>query len=81
MATGIVAYTVATVLAISYASSGAALDLAIGPVVVLAVEQLGVDGGAVTTLGPGLLVVAIAGGIVNAVGALTIAWWGRRRAG
>ncbi len=76
VATGILAYTIATAAAIIVASSGATIDVRFGPLVVLAVEELD-DGGAVTTMGPGLLLVALVGGAVNAGGALVIA----RRAG
>jgi hypothetical protein len=79
VATGVVAYSVVTVLAISVASSGSAIDLGIGPVVVLEVEQLRAEGGAVTTLGPGLLLVALAGGVANAAAALAIGWRTGRR--
>ncbi|MDH4176647.1 MAG: hypothetical protein OEW31_09675 [Thermoleophilia bacterium] len=79
VACGVLAYTAATVTAIVAASSGAVLELRIGPVVVLVVEQLDDRGGAVTTLGPGLILVALAGGVVNAAAALAIGWRERRR--
>ncbi len=79
VATGILAYSVATVLAITVASTGSAIDVEIGPLAVLVVEQLGATGGSATTLGPGLLLVALAGGVVNAVAALVLARRERRR--
>ncbi len=81
VAAGVLAYTVATAAVIVVASSGSVLDLGLGPVAVLSVDQLPDDGGTVTTLGPGLIVVALVGGLANAVAAFVIARRERRRPG
>jgi hypothetical protein len=78
VASGVVAYTLATAVAVAVASGGSTIEIAVGPVVVLAVERA--DGDAVTTLGPGLAVIALAGGILNAAAAVVVSRWGRRRA-
>jgi hypothetical protein len=71
VATGILAYAIAAALAIAAQAGDRALDIALGPVVVVSVV---VDGpSAVTTFGPGLLLIALAGGLLNLVAARLIA--------
>lgn len=63
IAAGVVAYALVAALAVTAQAAGRALDIAVGPFVVVTVTH----GGAatVTTFGPGLGVVALAGGLVN----------------
>jgi hypothetical protein len=76
VASGVLAYTAARAIAIAAASGGSTIGIAIGPIVVLEVDQ--VDGNAITTLGPGLVVVALCGGVLNAVAAIVISRRGHR---
>lgn len=69
-AAGALAYAAATTLALAVAASGGAVSISAGPIAVVAVEQT-TDGNA-TTLGPGLVLVALAGGVVNAVAAAVL---------
>ena len=75
LALAVVGYAAAAALAVAAQAGGATVDVAIGPLVVLSVA---LEGPArVTTFGPGILVIALAGGIAN-VGAAQLI---RRRAG
>jgi ABC-type Co2+ transport system permease subunit len=61
----VVAYATAVTVGLAVAAADAELHIAIGPATLLAVES-GRDGFA-TTFGPGLLVLAIVAGLLNAV--------------
>ena len=74
LAFGVVAYTAAAALAVAAQAGDHALDLAFGPIGVLAVEDRA--GVTTTTFGPGLLLLALAGGCANVALAALI----RRRA-
>jgi hypothetical protein len=73
-AIGLVAYAAAAALAAAAQAGDRSLDLALGPVVVLSVMHRA--GTTTTTFGPGLLLLAVAGGVLN----LTLAAFIRRRA-
>ena len=76
IASGVLGYAAAAAFAVAAQEGGHAFRIAIGPVVIVAVER---DGGATaTTFGPGLLLLALAGGLVNAGVALLIARRSRR---
>ncbi len=68
--TGAVAYALGAALVVAAAAAGSTLRLAVGPVVMAAVEREGAQ--VVTTLGPGLGAVAIAGGLLNAAAGLVL---------
>lgn len=69
-AIGGTAYVIAAAAALVAAATATSLDAALGPLVLVAVEQR--SGETVTTLGAGLLAVALAGGLANLVAALTL---------
>jgi hypothetical protein len=74
LAAGAVAFAVAVaVAAAAQAGSASSLELSLGPLVLVALERT--DGGTATTFGAGLPLVALAGGLVNAAGAILL---GRR---
>lgn len=75
IAVGILAYAGATALAVAAQAAGRSLAIGLGPIVVVAVEREA--SAAVTTFGPGLIVIAAIGGLVNLGAAQLI----RRRAG
>ena len=75
VAVGVVAYAVVAALAVMAQAGGHALELALGPLVVVAVTRG--DGATVTTIGPGLAAVALAGGLANLALALLL----RQRSG
>ena len=60
----VVAYAIAATVGLAVAASDAQLHVAIGPATLLAVES-GRDGSA-ATFGPGLLVLAVVAGLLNA---------------
>jgi hypothetical protein len=70
-----VGYAAAAALAVAAQAGGTTVDLAVGPVVIVSVAFEGAD--RVTTFGPGILVVALAGGVANVAAARLI----RRHAG
>lgn len=74
LATGLLAYACAVGLAVLAQAGERALGIHAGPLVLVAVERT--PGGTATTFGSGLLVVALLGGIVNALLAVALA---RRR--
>ena len=75
LAFAVVGYAAAAALAVAAQAGGATVDVAVGPLVVVSVS---LEGAArVTTFGPGILVIALAGGIANVAAAQLI----RRRAG
>lgn len=63
VAIGVLAYTLAAALAVAAQAGGRTLDVALGPLAVVAVA--GERSETVTTFGPGLLVLAFVGGLVN----------------
>jgi hypothetical protein len=71
-AVGALAYAAASTIGLAVAASGGELTLGLGPLGILSVERL-VDGGSATTLGPGILVLAAAGGLANAAAAAVLA--------
>lgn len=71
---GVLAYAAAASLAVATQAAGGALLVGVGPILVVSVEAE--ETVASTTFGSGLLVVAIAGGLLNLVVARLI----RRRA-
>jgi hypothetical protein len=75
LAAGLVAYALAAAAAITVQAAGHTLEIAVGPIVLVAVVEQG--GAVVTTFGTGLALVALAGGIVNLLAANVL----RRRAG
>jgi len=74
LAIGVVAYTAAAALAVAAQAGDRPLDLTLGPVGVLTVADHG--GVTTTTFGPGLFLIAVAGGLAN----LALAALIRRRA-
>jgi hypothetical protein len=75
IAVGVVAYAVVAALAVAAQAGGRALELALGPLAVVSVTQG--EAATVTTFGPGLVVLALVGGLAN----LALAWLLRRRSG
>ena len=63
VALGILAYALAAALAVAAQAAGRALEIAVGPLAVVTVTHGGTA--TVTTFGPGLGVVALAGGLAN----------------
>jgi len=76
VAAGSLAYAGAAALAVITQAGGRALDVRVGPLVLVVVERSG--GGTATTFGSGLLALAVLGGVVNALLAVALA---RRRRG
>jgi hypothetical protein len=67
---GALVYAAAIAAAALADAGGAELDVALGPLVVLAVER---DGASVTTVfGPGLVLLAVAAGALNALAATVL---------
>ena len=73
-AIGLVAYTAAAALAVAAQAGDRSVDLALGPVGIVSVVERA--GATTTTLGPGLLLLAVVGGLANVAVAALI----RRRA-
>jgi hypothetical protein len=71
VAIGVVAYAVAAALAVTAQVGGRALELALGPLAVVSVTHGGA--GTVTTFGPGLVALALAGGVAN-LGLARLMW-------
>jgi hypothetical protein len=63
VAVGVVGYTVLAALAVTAQAGGRALDLALGPLTFVLVARGGTE--TVTTFGPGLIALALAGGSAN----------------
>jgi hypothetical protein len=63
VAVGVVAYALVAALAVTAQAGGRALDIALGPLTVVSVTQAGKA--SVTTFGPGLFALALAGGLAN----------------
>jgi hypothetical protein len=74
LALAVVGYAAAAALAVAAQAGGSTLDVGIGPLALVSVTLAGAT--RVTTFGPGILVVALVGGIANVVAAQLI----RRRA-
>ena len=74
LAVGIVAYAVAAALAVSAQAAGRMLDLRLGPLEIVSVATQGTA--TAITFGPGLLALALVGGLLNLAAATVI----RRRA-
>jgi hypothetical protein len=64
VAVGALAYVAAATVALAVAAAGREVVVGVGPLVLVAVDRLPNED-SVTTLGPGLLVVAVVGGVVN----------------
>lgn len=75
VAVGLVAYVLAAGAAVAAASAGLTFRAAAGPLLLVAVEHDGAD--SVSTLGAGLTLVALTGGLANAVAALLLGRAGR----
>jgi hypothetical protein len=70
-ALGLIAYTLAAAAAVAAQAAGRELELAAGPLLLVAVRH---EAAATeTTLGPGLLAVALLGGAANALAAAIVA--------
>ena len=63
VAVGITAYALVAALAVTAQAGGRALEIALGPLAILSVTHGGTS--TVTTFGPGLVVLALAGGLAN----------------
>ena len=63
VAVGVVAYALVAALAVTAQAGGRALEIALGPLAILSVTHGGRS--TVTTFGPGLVVLALAGGLAN----------------
>lgn len=63
VAVGVVAYALVAALAVTAQAGGRTLDLALGPLTLVSVTQGGTA--TVTTFGPGLVALALAGGLAN----------------
>ena len=75
IALGVLAYAGATALAVAAQTAGTPLSIGLGQLAIVSVEHRASD--AVITFGPGLVLIAVVGGLVNVGAALLI----RRRAG
>lgn len=69
-AIGAAAYVITAAAALVAAATATSLHAALGPLVLVAVEQR--SGETVTTLGTGLVAVALVGGVTNLVAALAL---------
>jgi hypothetical protein len=74
LAVGIVAYAMAAALAVSAQAAGRTLDLRLGPLEILSVATQGST--TAISFGPGLLALALVGGLLNLAAATVV----RRRA-
>ena len=63
-ALGILGYALAAALAVAAQAGGATIDVGLGPLLVVSVGMEGAT--TVTTFGPGVLAIALVGGLVNA---------------
>jgi hypothetical protein len=75
LAFAVVGYAVAAALAVAAQAGGTTVDVGVGPLLLVSVTLEGAS--RVTTFGPGILVLALAGGAANLAAAQLI----RRRAG
>ena len=76
VAVGVVAYALVAALAVAAQAGGRALAIALGPLTLVSVTQG--EAATVTTLGSGLVVLAVAGGLVNLAAAQLMRHRGRR---
>lgn len=67
LAVGVLAYGVVTVFSVVAMRSGGGFDVRLGPIVIAAVERSGES--TTTVYGPGLLLMALAGGLLNGAAA------------
>jgi hypothetical protein len=74
---GLLAYVAAAALALSAEVGGRSLDLGLGPLSLVVVERSGSSTS--LTFGAGLVVIALVGGVANAVAAAVLARRARRR--
>ena len=75
LALAVVGYAAAAALAVAAQAGGTTVDVRVGPLLIMSVT---LEGAArVTTLGPGILVIALVGGLANVAAAQLI----RRRHG
>lgn len=74
VASGAIVFVAAATLAAAVSSGSGSLHLAVGRVLLVGVDRAGDD--VATSFGPGLVMVAAVGGVLNAVGAWVV---GRRR--
>jgi hypothetical protein len=65
VAVGVLAYAVLAALAVTAQAGGRAFELAVGPLALVSVTHD--EGATVTTFGPGLVGVALVGGLLNLV--------------
>ena len=63
LAVGVLAYAVSAALAVTAQAGGRTIDLALGPLTLVAVSREGAE--TVTTFGVGLVLLALAGGLAN----------------
>jgi hypothetical protein len=75
LAFAVVGYAVAAALAVTAQAGGTTVEVGVGPVLLVSVTLQGTS--RVTTFGPGILFLALAGGAANLIAAHLI----RRRAG
>ena len=75
LAFAVVGYAVAAALAVAAQAGGTTIDVGVGPLLLVSVTLEGAS--RVTTFGPGILVLALVGGVANVAAAQLI----RRRAG
>jgi hypothetical protein len=68
---GLLVYVAAAAVAVAAEAGARDLDARLGPVLLVAVEHVGNSSS--LTLGPGLALVAVGGGLVNATAAVVIA--------
>jgi len=71
VASGLLAYALAATVAVLAQSGGRAVDVRLGPLVLVAVQRAGTA--TATTFGSGLLAAAVLGGVVNALVAALLA--------
>lgn len=70
-AAGLLAYALAAAIAVIAQSGGRTVDVHVGPLVLVAIERTGAT--TATSIGSGLLLVALLGGVVNALAAAVLA--------
>ena len=70
VAFGILGYALAAAVAVATQAGGSTIDASVGPLLLVSVTMEG--RAAVTTFGPGLLVIAIVGGLANVAAAQLI---------
>lgn len=76
VAVGVVAYALTAALAVAAQAGGRSLEIGLGPVAVVSVTRRGAE--TVTTFGPGLVALALAGGLANLAAAQLLPQRSRR---